>query len=183
MRKLTSSELNRLNVEEYKKAEKTPIIIVLDNVRSMNNIGSIFRTADSFRIQAIYLCGITASPPHKDIHKTALGATESVNWKYFESTAEAITLLKENNYNICAIEQADESVMLNEFLYNETKKIALVFGNEINGINKEIINKTDVCIEIPQFGTKHSFNIAVTVGIVVWHFYFLSQKFISISHK
>lgn len=168
MRKLKNSELNRIDISEFKSSEKFPIIIVLDNIRSMNNIGSVFRTADAFLIEAIYLCGITATPPNKEIHKTALGATESVNWLYFESTNKAIETLKKENYAVFAIEQVDESIMLDKFKPLEYKKLAFVFGNEINGVAFDIIEKSDGCIEIPQFGTKHSLNIAVSAGIVIW---------------
>ena len=168
MRKLTNAELERKSLKEFKNAEKTPIIIVLDNIRSLNNIGSIFRTADAFLIKAIYLCGITACPPHKDIQKTALGATESVDWKYFKTTQEAINELKINHYQIYAIEQADESIFLNEFNPLKGNNYALIFGNEVKGVEQEIINLANGCLEIPQTGTKHSINVAVCVGIVVW---------------
>ncbi|OIP04228.1 MAG: RNA methyltransferase [Bacteroidetes bacterium CG2_30_32_10] len=168
MRKLKNCELNRMDVVDFKSSVKNPIIIVLDNIRSMNNIGSVFRTADAFLIEAIYLCGITATPPNKEIHKTALGATESVSWLYFESTDKAIEALKNDNYAVFAIEQVDESMMLDKFNPSTEKKIAFVFGNEINGVDAEIINNVDGCIEIPQYGTKHSLNIAVSVGIVIW---------------
>lgn len=171
MRKLANAELERKSVNEFKTAIKTPLIIVLDNVRSLNNIGSIFRTADAFLVEAIYLCGITAIPPHKDIQKTALGATESVDWKYFKTTSEAIKELKKNNYTICAIEQAEESIFLNEFEPSLDGHYALIFGNEVNGVEDEIMNLADVCIEIPQKGTKHSLNIAVSVGVAVWDFF------------
>jgi len=174
MRKLKLSELNRISVEEFKQSSKTPIIIVLDNVRSLHNIGSVFRTADAFRIESLYLCGITGTPPNKEIHKTALGATESVSWKYFEKTKEAISFLNENNYLVYAIEQTEGSVKLNDFVVTSDKKIALVFGNEVNGIDDEVILMTNGCIEIPQIGTKHSLNISVSVGIVIWE---LFQKF------
>jgi len=176
MRKLKNNELNRIDVDEFKGTIKNPIIIVLDNIRSMNNIGSVFRTADAFLIEAIYLCGITAIPPNKEIHKTALGATESVNWLYFESTDKAIESLKNQNYAVFAIEQVDESIMLDKFNPQKFKKIAFVFGNEINGVDAEIIKNVDGCIEIPQFGTKHSLNIAVSVGIVIWDTCFKLNK-------
>ncbi|HVA99553.1 MAG TPA: TrmH family RNA methyltransferase [Bacteroidia bacterium] len=168
MRKLKNEELERKSVEEFKQSDKTPIVIVLDNVRSLNNIGSVFRTADAFLIEAIYLCGITATPPHKDIHKTALGATDSVAWNYFTNTIDAIEKLRENKYKIYAIEQAEKSIFLNKFLPNKNEKIALIFGNEINGVAQNVIENCDNCIEIPQLGTKHSLNIAVSVGVVVW---------------
>ena len=166
-RKLKNEELNRINVEEFKAVDKTPIIIVLDNIRSLNNIGSVFRTSDAFLIEAVYLCGITAQPPHRDIQKTALGATESVDWKYFATTLDAIQELKASDYEIASIEQAENSTMLNE--YNPTsERIAIVFGNEVKGVEQEIIDQSDVVIEIPQHGTKHSLNISVSCGVVVW---------------
>ena len=168
MRKLKNEELNRLNVEEFKKVEKTPIIIVLDNIRSLNNIGSVFRTADAFLIEKVYLCGITATPPHKDIRKTALGATESVSWEYKKSTIELIKELAQQNMDIIAVEQADKSVMLNDFVPNTAKKQVLVFGNEVKGVQDEVVSLSDVVLEIPQFGTKHSLNISVSTGVVVW---------------
>lgn len=168
MRKLKNAELNRKSIEEFKRASKNPFIIVLDNVRSLNNIGSVFRTADGFLVEAVYLCGITAAPPHKDIHKTALGSTDSVHWKYFKDTIDAVKQLKKENYKIIAIEQTDESVMLNDFILEQNEKYALVFGHEIKGVDQSIIDESDISIEIPQFGTKHSFNISVSVGIVLW---------------
>ena len=171
MRKLKLSELNRISVEDFKNAPKTPIIIVLDNIRSMHNIGSVFRTADAFRIEAIYLCGITSTPPNKEIHKTALGATDSVDWKYFEKTEDAVSFLRSENCTIYAIEQAEGSISLDNLTIPATGKIAIVFGNEINGVGEEVIKNTDGCIEIPQYGTKHSLNISVSVGIVVWEIF------------
>ncbi|MEA3443715.1 MAG: RNA methyltransferase [Bacteroidota bacterium] len=168
MRKLKNSELNRKSIAEFKQSKKTPFIVVLDNVRSLNNIGSIFRTSDALLIEAIYLCGFTATPPHKDIHKTALGATESVNWKYFETTADAISELKKNNIFVASIEQAEESVSIIDFKIEEHKKYAFVFGHEVKGVSQQIVDISDCCIEIPQFGTKHSFNISVSAGIVLW---------------
>ncbi len=168
MRKLKNKELNRKTVKEFKEAKKTPLIIVLDNVRSAYNVGSVFRTADSFLIEAIYLCGITAAPPHKEIQKTALGATESVNWKYFKKTAEALEQLKKDNYKILAVEQTENSVALNKFTPVKNQGYAIVFGHEVDGIEQEIVNLCDFCIEIPQYGTKHSLNISVSAGIVVW---------------
>ncbi len=169
MRKLKNSELNRLSVKEFKESSKLQIVIVLDNVRSLNNVGSIFRTADSFRIEKIHLCGITGVPPHREIQKTALGATESVDWQYFSSTIDSVTQLRSDGYEIVAVEQAENSINLKNYTVNKEKKLALVFGNEINGISDNIINEVDGCVEIPQFGTKHSFNVAVSVGIVLWH--------------
>lgn len=171
MRKLKNSELNRLDIPSFKKAAKTPLIVVLDNVRSLNNIGSVFRTADSFLIEKIYLCGITAQPPHKDIHKTALGATESVDWVYKSSTHEAVEELKRNKTVIVSIEQADKAVMLHDFVPEKNTKYALIFGNEVKGVQQSIIDLSDYCVEIPQYGTKHSLNISVSVGIVVWDFF------------
>jgi tRNA G18 (ribose-2'-O)-methylase SpoU len=171
MRKLRNEELNRLNVEQFKQSNKIPVFIVLDNIRSLNNTGSVFRTADAFRIEKIYLCGITAKPPHREIQKTALGATDSVDWKYFDTTKQAIDELKKNNFKIYAIEQADESISLENFSPDFNKKIAVIFGNEVKGVDNEIMNLIDNCIEIPQFGTKHSLNISVSVGIVVWHLF------------
>lgn len=167
-KKLQNEELNRITTEEFKQTNKTPLIIVLDNIRSLNNIGSVFRTADAFLIEAVYLCGITAQPPHRDIQKTALGATETVTWKYFENTKDALSNLKQNQYKIASIEQTQNSTMLNDFKVKLDEKWALVFGNEVNGVEQEIINQSDVVIEIPQYGTKHSLNISVSAGIVVW---------------
>ena len=160
--------MDRLNVEEFKQVEKTPICIVLDNVRSLNNIGSVFRTADAFLIEKIYLCGITATPPHKDIHKTALGATDSVAWEHRESTLELLEELREEGYSSLALEQAENAVMLNDFKVEENKKYALIFGNEVKGVSQEVVSASDLVLEIPQYGTKHSLNISVSVGVVVW---------------
>jgi len=168
MRKLLNRELKRKSVEQFRKSEKSPFVIVLDNVRSHSNVGSIFRTADAFLTESIYLCGITAKPPHREIQKTALGATESVAWKYFPKTTDAIHNLKESGYTIIGIEQAEGSVTLDDFKVENDKKYALIFGHEINGVDQEVLNNCDFCIEIPQFGTKHSFNIAISVGIVLW---------------
>lgn len=171
MKKLKLEELGRVDVATFKSTTKTPIVIVLDNIRSMNNIGSVFRSADAFAVEAVYLCGITAQPPHREIEKTALGATESVQWKYFESTYLAIQDLKQNNYLIASIEQVQNSVSLAMLAVDTQAKYALVFGNEVMGVDQEVINQSNMCIEIPQFGTKHSFNISVTAGIVLWEFY------------
>lgn len=168
MRKLRNDELGRLSVSDFKDAEKNPIVLVLDNIRSLNNIGSIFRTADAFRIEAIYLCGITAIPPHREIQKTALGATESVTWIYKENTKYAIDMLKAEGYKIVSLEQAEKSTMLNEFYPSPNDKYAVILGNEVKGVEQEIVNNSDFCIEIPQFGTKHSFNVSVSNGIVLW---------------
>ena len=171
MKKLKLEELGRMDVAAFKAASKTPIIIMLDNIRSMNNIGSVFRSADAFAVEAIYLCGITAQPPHREIEKTALGATDSVQWKYFENTLAAIADLKAKAYHICAIEQVANSVSLAQLTIDKELKYALIFGNEVMGVEQQAIDQSDTCIEIPQFGTKHSFNIAVTAGIVLWECY------------
>ena len=171
MRKLKNSELDRLDVRQFKAADKTPIIIVLDNIRSLNNIGSVFRTADAFLIEKIYLCGITAQPPHKDIHKTALGATESVAWEYVDSTSDVLQILKKEKVKIIAIEQAENAVFLNDFKTSSNQKYALIFGNEVKGVSQEVVSASDVIVEIPQYGTKHSLNISVSVGVVVWDFW------------
>jgi tRNA G18 (ribose-2'-O)-methylase SpoU len=168
MRKLENSELDRLNVEEFQQVEKTPICIVLDNVRSLNNVGSVFRTADAFLIEKIYLCGITATPPHKDIHKTALGATDSVAWEYRENTLELLNELKNVGYSVLSVEQAENAVMLNNFTVNKDQKYALIFGNEVKGVSQEVVSNSTGVLEIPQYGTKHSLNISVSVGVVVW---------------
>ena len=168
MRKLKNSELNRKSIEEFKQSDKTPIIIVLDNVRSLNNIGSVFRTSDALLIEAVYLCGITATPPHRELHKTALGAEDSVHWEYFKNTEDAVAKLKENGFEVYSVEQAENSTSLEEFQTDSSKKYALVFGNEVKGVQQKVVNLSDGCIEIPQFGTKHSFNISVSCGIVLW---------------
>jgi len=167
-RKLRNSELNRLSSDEFKERTKTPIIVVLDNIRSLNNIGSVFRTSDAFLVEAIYLCGICACPPHRDIHKTALGAEDTVAWEYFEKTEDAISRLKENEYKIFSIEQIENSTQLQDFDPENNEKYAFVFGNEVKGVQQKIVNISDGFIEIPQFGTKHSFNISVTAGMVLW---------------
>ena len=171
MRKLKNIELKRKNIQEFKNAEKTRLIIILDNVRSLNNIGSVFRTCDAFLIEKIYLCGITASPPHKDIHKTALGSTESVDWEYFKNISELLIELKKDNVHIWSVEQADKSKKLTNFNIDKDLKHALIFGNEIKGVSEEAINLSNEVIEIPQFGTKHSLNISVCSGILIWEFY------------
>ncbi|WNH11074.1 RNA methyltransferase [Thalassobellus suaedae] len=168
MRKLKNNELDRLSVDAFKDAKKTPIIIVLDNIRSLNNIGSVFRSSDAFLIEKIYLCGITAIPPHKDIHKTALGSTETVDWEYAENTIDLIEKLKSENVKICSIEQAENATMLNDFKPEADSTYALVFGNEVKGVAQDVVSTSDVVIEIPQFGTKHSLNISVSAGIVIW---------------
>jgi 23S rRNA (guanosine2251-2'-O)-methyltransferase len=171
MRKLSNDELMRLSVSEFKDSEKMPLVVVLDNVRSCHNIGSIFRTCDAFLVEKLILCGITATPPNKDIHKSALGAENTVTWEYFPETGEAIDQLKTEGFFIYAIEQVEKSVVLSDFQTPVNKKFALVFGNEIRGIQQEIVDKSHGAIEIPQFGTKHSFNISVCAGIVLWDLY------------
>jgi len=162
--------MQRLSVDEFKQAEKLPLIVVLDDVRSMYNVGSVFRTGDAFRIEAVYLCGITSTPPNAEIHKTALGAEDSVEWKYFSNVQEAIITLKEASYEIHSIEQAHGSTKLQNFAPQLGKKYAVVLGNEVKGVHQEVIDASDGCIEIPQFGTKHSMNVSVTAGIIIWHF-------------
>lgn len=171
MRKLKNEELGRKSSEEFKHAVKTPFVVVLDNVRSLMNIGSIFRTSDAFMVEAIYLCGISGTPPNKEITKTALGATESVAWKYFESSEQAVHKLKTEGFVILTVEQAKESISLQNFQIDFDKKYAIVFGHEIKGVDQCIVDLSDYCIEIPQFGTKHSFNVAVSAGIVLWELY------------
>lgn len=168
MRKLKNSELDRLSVDEYKETAKTPITVVLDNVRSCNNIGSVFRTSDALLIENVMLCGITATPPNKDIHKTALDAEKSVPWQYFEETEAAVKTLKELGYRIFAVEQVENSISLPDFTPEKDQKLALVFGNEVKGVQQSVIDLCHGAIEIPQYGTKHSFNISVSAGIVLW---------------
>ncbi|MGB1042919.1 MAG: RNA methyltransferase [Tenacibaculum sp.] len=168
MRKLKNNELGRKTIEEFKQTAKTPIIVVLDNIRSLNNIGSVFRTSDAFLIEKIYLCGITATPPNKEIHKTALGATESVTWEYVEDTLTLVEKLKSNGVFVASIEQAENSTMLHNFTPESDKKYAIVMGNEVKGVQQEVVSASDTCIEIPQLGTKHSLNISVSCGVVLW---------------
>lgn len=168
MRKLKITELNRISVEEFKEAEKLPLVVVLDNIRSLHNIGSVFRTSDAFRIECIYLCGITATPPHPEMHKTALGAEFTVNWKYVNNAVEAVDNLRSEGYTVYAVEQAEGSTMLNELRLEAGRKYAIVMGNEVKGVQQEVIDHSDGCIEIPQYGTKHSLNVSVTAGIVIW---------------
>ncbi|MDR1983867.1 MAG: RNA methyltransferase [Prevotellaceae bacterium] len=170
-RKLQNSELNRLSIEEFKQSPKLPVIIVLDNVRSQHNIGAAFRTSDAFRIESIFLCGISSTPPNSEIHKSALGAEDSVDWQYFENAVDAINILKKNGYKIISIEQTEDSIMLNNFLPDNDKKYAFVFGNEVRGVSQPVVDASDLCIEIPQEGTKHSLNVSVSIGIVLWEFY------------
>ena len=162
--------MQRLSVDEFKQAEKCPLIVVLDDVRSMHNVGSVFRTGDAFRIEAVYLCGITSTPPNAEIHKTALGAEDSVAWKAFKNALEAVMELKAAGYEVYAIEQAHGSTMLQNFQLEKGKKYAVVLGNEVKGVHQEVIDASDGCLEIPQFGTKHSMNVSVTAGIIIWHF-------------
>lgn len=171
MRKLKNIELNRKTVSEFKSSKKTPLIIILDNIRSMNNIGSVFRTADAFIIEKIFLCGISAIPPNKDIQKTALGSTESVDWEYSESTYDLICNLMEKKIKIIAVEQTEDSISLEKFIPEKNQTYALVFGNEVKGVSQEVISLINKTIEIPQFGTKHSLNISVSAGILIWDFY------------
>lgn len=170
MRKLKLDELNRATISEFKDQDKLPVVVVLDNVRSLHNVGSIFRTSDAFAIEQVCLCGITGQPPNREIEKTALGATQSVTWDYFKTTLDAVEELRAEGYTIIAIEQAINSIMLHEFKPKTNKKYALIFGNEVNGVDDEVMAKIDSCIEIPQFGTKHSFNIVVSAGIILWDF-------------
>ncbi|MDA8904009.1 RNA methyltransferase [Flavobacteriaceae bacterium] len=169
MRKLKNSELNRISPKEFKEAKKSPVIVILDNIRSLNNIGSIFRTSDAFMVEKIYLCGITATPPHKDINKTALGSTESVEWHHTTSTLELVNQLQKEGISVISIEQCEGSSKLHEYKFEKGKKYAFIFGNEIKGVDQEVINQSDDVIEIPQLGTKHSLNISVSVGIVLWN--------------
>lgn len=168
LRKLHINELNRMTAGEYKKAKKIPVVVILDNIRSCNNIGSVFRTADALRIEKIFLCGITATPPNKEIHKTALDAEKSVAWEYFGKTEEAIEKLKSTGYKLFAVEQVENSTLLSCFYPEKEEKIALIFGNEVKGVQQKVIDICDGAIEIPQYGTKHSFNISVSAGIVLW---------------
>jgi len=171
MRKLKNSELDRKSVDEFKTGDKLPFVVVLDNIRSLNNIGSFFRTGDAFLVEAVYLCGITGQPPHNDIRKTALGAEESVDWFYFEDTIDALKHLKDKDFVIVSIEQAEGSVALQDFEIQEGKSYALVFGNEVKGVQQKVVDMSDYCVEIPQEGTKHSLNVSVTGGLVLWDFY------------
>lgn len=168
MRKLKITELNRLTTKEFKASEKHNVVVVLDNVRSLNNVGSVFRTADAFKLKSVLLCGITATPPHNEIHKTALGAEDSMSWQYFEKTEEAVIHLKSEGYTIVAIEQVDKSILLTDFKPNKTNRYALIFGNEVKGVQQKVIDLCDFSLEIPQFGTKHSLNVSVSAGIVIW---------------
>lgn len=171
MRKLKLDELGRVSADEYKATEKHPIVVVLDNVRSMHNVGAVFRTSDAFLIDKIYLCGITATPPHKEIHKTAIGAENSVDWEYIEDSNLLVAQLKADGYQIVTIEQTEGSVLLNEYEVDSTQKYAIVMGNEVDGVQQSIIDQCDTCIEIPQSGTKHSLNVSVCTGIILWKWY------------
>ena len=171
MRKLSMDELNRKSINEFKQSDKLPLVVVLDNVRSLHNIGSIFRTCDAFLVETLYLCGISATPPHKEIHKTALGAEESVDWKYFETTMQAIDYLQANGYALWGVEQTHNSTSLERFSIARGKHYALIFGNEVRGIEQDVLERCEGCMEIPQFGTKHSFNVSVSAGIVLWECY------------
>lgn len=171
MRKLKITELNRLSKDEFKQVDKIPLIVVLDNIRSLNNVGSVFRTSDAFLVEAIYLCGITATPPQPEIHKTALGAEDTVDWIYREETMDAVKELKDNGYTVFSIEQVENSTMLTELVLDTDKKYAVILGNEVKGVQQEVVSNSDGCIELPQFGTKHSLNVSVTAGIVIWDFF------------
>lgn len=173
MRKLKVTEMGRMSVAEYRASDKQPIVVVLDHVRSLYNVGSVFRSSDAFRIEGVALCGITARPPHPEIHKTALGAEESVSWKYFERTEDAVAWLKEQGYIVLAIEQCEGSTMLQDFERKAGRRYAVVLGNEVKGVQQQVVDMCDGCLEIPQYGTKHSLNVSVTAGIVLWH---LSEK-------
>lgn len=168
MRKLKITEMNRLSAEEFKTVEKLPLVVVLDNVRSLHNIGSVFRTSDAFRVECIYLCGITATPPHPEMHKTALGAEFTVDWKYVNNVVETVDNLRKNGYTVFAVEQAEGSTMLQDLVLERGRRYAVVLGNEVKGVQQEAIDHCDGCIEIPQYGTKHSLNVSVTAGIVIW---------------
>ena len=173
MRKLKVTEMGRLSLAEYKASDKQPIVVVLDHVRSLYNVGSVFRSSDAFRIEGVCLCGITAQPPHPEIQKTALGAEESVSWKYFEHTEDAVSWLKQQGYKVLAVEQCEGSTMLQDFVRQPEEKYAVVLGNEVKGVQQQVVDMCDGCLEIPQYGTKHSLNVSVTAGIVLWH---LSKK-------
>lgn len=177
MRKLKLNELNRVSVNEFKTQEKIPLIVVLENIRSLNNVGTIFRTSDAFKVEAIYLTGITATPPHREIQKTALGATESVDWQHFKNPTDAIQSLKENGFTIASVEQVENSTDIRDLDNQSIKKLAIVMGNEVTGVEQSTINQSDFCLEIPQFGTKHSLNVGVCAGIVIWEaFKILNQE-------
>jgi 23S rRNA (guanosine2251-2'-O)-methyltransferase len=176
MRKLKINELNRLSNEEYKKTTKIPLVVVLDNIRSCNNIGSVFRTSDALLIEKIYLCGITATPPNKEIHKTALDAEKSVDWEYVEKTEDAVKKLQQEGYKVYAVEQVEKSISLPGFQPSANEKVALIFGNEVKGVQQKVVNLCNGAIEIPQYGTKHSFNVSVSAGIVLWDIFQKMKK-------
>ena len=180
MRKLRITEMNRLSVEEYKDSQKTPLVVVLDHVRSLYNVGSVFRTADAFRLQGVCLCGITARPPHPEIHKTALGAEDSVEWQYFEHTEDCVRYLKDQGYMVLAVEQCENSTLLNNFhlspVNSQLNKIAVILGNEVKGVQQQVIDMCDGCLEIPQYGTKHSMNVSVTAGTVIWELFKMMKE-------
>jgi tRNA G18 (ribose-2'-O)-methylase SpoU len=169
--KLKITEMNRLTPEEFKLTKKLPLVVVLDNVRSLHNVGSVFRTGDAFLIEAVYLCGITCTPPHAEIHKTALGAENTVDWEYFNETLDAVNKLKTEGYTVFSIEQAKGSILLPDIVLDKTQKYAVVLGNEVKGVQQKVVDTCDGCIEIPQYGTKHSLNVSVTSGIIIWEFY------------
>jgi 23S rRNA (guanosine2251-2'-O)-methyltransferase len=171
MKKLKITEMNRLTVEEFKEEKKTPLVVVLDNVRSLHNVGSVFRTSDAFLVEAVYLCGITSTPPHAEIHKTALGAENTVDWKYYEDTHTAADELKTQGYTVYAIEQAEGSTLLPDLILEKSNKYAVILGNEVKGVQQSVVDACDGCIEIPQFGTKHSLNVSVTGGIIIWEMF------------
>jgi tRNA G18 (ribose-2'-O)-methylase SpoU len=171
MEKLSMQELNRMTVEDFKEASKIPLIVILDNIRSQHNTGSVFRTSDAFRVEKIILCGITATPPNREIQKTALGATESVDWEYNTSTLEAVLKLKQDGYVVLAAEQAQGSIIPDDFKPEKDKKYVIIFGNEVSGVSDEVMQHCDICIEIPQYGTKHSLNVSVSAGILIWDFF------------
>lgn len=170
MKKLTILEMGRMNAEEFKQSQKMPLVVVLDDVRSMYNVGSVFRTSDAFRVSSIYLCGITATPPHAEIHKTALGAEDTVDWRHFDNTMDAVQSLRAEGYHIFSIEQCEGSTMLQNLSLNPELKYAVIFGNEVKGVKQEVVDASDSCLEIPQFGTKHSLNVSTTAGMIIWEF-------------
>lgn len=170
MRKIRTIEMHRLSIEEFKEADKLPLIVVLDDVRSMYNVGSVFRTCDAFRVEAVYLCGISCTPPATEIHKTALGAEDSVNWKYFKTALEAVDELKKEGYQVLSVEQVEHSTKLQTFIPQEGQRYAVILGNEVKGVHQEVVDASDGCLEIPQLGTKHSMNVSVTAGIIIYKF-------------
>ena len=175
-RKLKLWELDRPTVEEFKSAEKFPLILILDNIRSLSNVGTFFRTADAFNVDKIFICGITAQPPHREIQKTALGATESMDWEYFESVDDLVVQLKSEGFKICSVEQTEETTMLNTLAVNQSEKYALVMGNEVDGVQQSVVDASDLVLEVPQFGTKHSLNVSVCAGVVLWEFVRIFSK-------